>query len=105
MRLRLHLAKDFFLPRAERSLEEFRVLLGQKFQLRGQSSTRTQASAVWKLVDSPNYEWRPEEFAGPRDAKLRASGRNAAAFRSHSGRNERCHATASRASHKTACRD
>src|SRR6202035_2463643 len=105
MRLRLRLAKDFFGPLAERSLEEFRPLLNWRFQLRGQRSTPVQvlALAVWKAVDCPHCGWRPEQVAGPRDAWLRAFGRNRAASRSYSGRNERYHATASRASHKTAC--
>jgi hypothetical protein len=68
MRLRLRLAKDFFLPLAERSLEEFRLLLNWRFRLRGQSSTQAPALAVWQVVDSPNCGWRREEVAGPRDA-------------------------------------
>src|SRR4029077_4062943 len=65
MRLRLRLPKDIFGPLAERSLEEFRMLLNWSFQLRGRSSTQTQmpALAVWKVVDSPNCGWRPEEVA------------------------------------------
>jgi len=70
MRLQLRLAKDFFRPLAERSREEFRLSVNWRFQLRVQSSTQTQvlALAVWKVVDSPNCGWRPEEVAGPRDA-------------------------------------
>src|SRR5271156_5089150 len=104
MRLRLRLAKDFFGPPAERSLEEFRLWLNWRFQLRGQSSTQAQvpALAVWKMVDSPNCGWRPEQVADPPEAQLRASGRNGMASQSYSGRNGRYHATASRASHKTA---
>src|SRR5689334_5229837 len=68
MRLRLHLAKDFFGPLAERSLEEFRLLPNWRFQLRGQGSTEVPALAVWKMDDSPNCGCRHEEVALPRDA-------------------------------------
>src|SRR5215467_2001697 len=95
----------YFRPLAERSLEEYRMFLNRMGQQPGHSSTKAKVLAVWMTDNSPNRGWRQEDVGGSRRPQRRALGWSGAAFPSCSGRNERYHATASRASHKTECRD